>query len=240
MGFIFKNTLRFSILYLLLYVLDSFFKNNEALYSYRYYTNIALSSALLIFYLFKTKQKNISKKRLIIYALSLFIIGDVFFITGNSGKMTHFVFAAFLFIGAKICYSIRFLNSKDFKISKLVPFLLFGFAYMTIITNLVYNNLGYYFFPFLIYLFVVLLLMQFAYLRKGEVNELSFWLVIFGVFFSMIADSINILKIFYDPLIAYNKITVMFFYCLSQYMIILGVLQENRPINNNKKLKVNR
>ena len=77
-------------------------------------------------------------------------------------------------------------------------------------------------------------------LRKGEVNELSFWLVIFGVFFSMIADSINILKIFYDPLIAYNKITVMFFYCLSQYMIILGVLQENRPINNNKKLKVNR
>ncbi|MEL0643403.1 lysoplasmalogenase family protein [Olleya sp. Ti.3.14] len=239
MSFIFKNTLRFTILYLFLYVLDSFFKNNEALYSYRYFTKLALGITLLVFYLFKTKQKDISKKRLVIYALSLFIIGDVFFITGNSGEMTHFVFAAFLFIGAKICYSIRFLNSKDFKISKLIPFLILGFAYMTIITDLVYNNLGHYFFPFLIYLFVVLLLMQFAYLRKSEVNGLSFWLVLFGVFFSMIADSINILKIFYDPLIAYNKITVMFFYCLSQYMIILGVLKESRLTDNIEKLKVN-
>jgi len=233
MSFIFKNTLRFTILYLFLYVLDSFFKNNEALYSYRYFTKLALGITLLVFYLFKTKQKDISKKRLVIYALSLFIIGDVFFITGNSGEMTHFVFAAFLFIGAKICYSIRFLNSKDFKISKLIPFLILGFAYMTIITDLVYNNLGHYFFPFLIYLFVVLLLMQFAYLRKPEVNIISFWLVIIGVVAFMIADSINILKMFYNPLIAYNKITVMFFYSLAQYLIVLGILKET---NNKNKL----
>ena len=84
-----------------------------------------------------------------------------------------------------------------------------------------------------------MLLMQFAYLRKGEVNGLSFWLVILGVFFSMIADSINVLKTFYDPLFAYNKITVMFFYCLSQYMIIMGVLKETKPSDNFKNLKVN-
>ena len=48
----------------------------------------------------------------------------------------------------------------------------------------------------------------------------------------MIADSLDILKMFYDPEIAYNKITIMFFYCLSQYLIILGVLKETKSVTN--------
>lgn len=240
MNFIFKNTIRFSILYLSLYLLYSFFKNSYDLYSYRYFSKIALGVSLLLFYVLNNKQKDNTKKRLVIYALSLFLIGDFFFITGNSGKMTHFVIAEFLFIAGKICYSVRFLNNEDFKISKLIPFLVFCFAYMTLITSIVYNNLNHYFFPFLIYLFVVMLLMQFAFLRKNEVNTSSFWLVMIGVFLSMIADSINILKTFYNPMIAYNKITVMLFYCLSQYLIIVGGLKEKTTIDHTENvLKTN-
>ena len=233
MKFIFKNILRFSILYIALYIIDAFFKNNEALYIYRYISKTVLGLSLLLFYLFNTNQKDFKKKRLVIAALCLFVIGDFVFITGNYGNMMHFVAAAIFFIFAKICYSVRFLNNEDFNISKLIPFLLFCFAYMSIIMYLVYTNLGKYFIPLLLYLFVAMLLLQFAYLRRTEVNANSFWLVMIGVVAFMIADSINILKIFYNPLIAYNKITVMFFYCLAQYLIVLGILKET----NNKVQK---
>lgn len=235
MKLIFKTTLRFSILYLGLYLLDAFFKNNDTLYFYRYFSKILLSLSLLLFFLFNTKQKDSDKKNLVIAALCLFLFGDFFFISGNNGNMVYFIIASLLFIVAKICYSIRFLNKEDFNIIKLIPFLLFCFIYMSIIMSIVYNNLGQYFIPLLIYLFVAMLIMQFAYLRRGEVNVISFWLVIFGVIAFMIADSINILKMFYNPLIAYNKITVMFFYCLAQYLIVLGILKEN---NNAVKISV--
>ncbi|WP_256935170.1 lysoplasmalogenase family protein [Olleya sp. HaHaR_3_96] len=232
MTLFFKNILKFSILYLILYLLDSFLKNNQELSPYRYLSKTLLSFSLLIFYLLNTTQEDSGKKKLIIIALCCFAVGDLFFIAGNRGNMWHFMFAAFLFIIAKVCYSVRFFNNKDFKISKLIPFLLFCFCYMSIIMAIVYNQLGVFFIPLLIYLFVVMLLMQFAYLRKNEVNSESFWFVIFGVIASMIADSLDILKMFYDPEMAYNKITIMFFYCLSQYLIIIGVLKETKSSAN--------
>ncbi|APX99823.1 lysoplasmalogenase [Lacinutrix venerupis] len=226
MKFIFKYPFRFTIIYLILYILDAFFKNSDVLYSCRYVSKILLSSSLLVFYLYNTKQKDSNKKKLVITALSLFILGDFFFIRGNDNNIIHFVIAGILFAIAKIFYSIRFLNNKDFKISKLVPFLLFCFTYMSVIMFLVYSNLGGFFIPFLIYLFVAMLLMQFAFLRKEEVNSKSFWLVMVGVVAFMFADSINMLKMFYNPLIAYNKLTIMFFYCLAQYLIVFGILKE--------------
>ncbi|WP_272022663.1 lysoplasmalogenase family protein [Olleya namhaensis] len=238
MKFIFKSTLKFSVLYLLLYLLDSFFKNSEDLVMYRYLSKTLLSFSLLFFYLINTNQSDARKKNLIIISLACFLAGDVFFIAGNSGNTYHFLIAAALFIIAKVCYSVRFFNNKDFKISKLVPFLLFCFCYMSVIMSIVYNELGFYFLPLLIYLFVVMMLMQFAYLRSNEVNLQSFWLVIFGVVASMVADSINILRMFYDADIAYNKITIMFFYCLSQYLIILGVLNETKSTSKLKPINV--
>ena len=238
MKFIFKSTLKFSVLYLLLYLLDSFFKNTEGLVMYRYLSKTLLSLSLLLFYIINTKQKDQSKKKLIVIALTCFLIGDIFFISGNGGNAINVLIATALFILAKVCYSIRFFNNRDFKISKLIPFLLFCFCYMSIIMSIVYNQLGFYFLPLLLYLFVVMMLMQFAYLRSNEVNLKSFWFVMLGVVVSMIADSINILKTFYDADIAYNKITIMFFYCLSQYLIVLGVLNETKSASKLKSINV--
>lgn len=205
---------------------------------YRYLSKTLLSFSLLFFYLINTNQSDARKKNLIIISLACFLAGDVFFIAGNSGNTYHFLIAAALFIIAKVCYSVRFFNNKDFKISKLIPFLLFCFCYMSVIMSIVYNELGFYFLPLLLYLFVVMMLMQFAYLRSNEVNLQSFWLVIFGVVASMVADSINILRMFYDADIAFNKITIMFFYCLSQYLIIIGVLNETKSTSKLKSINV--
>ena len=96
--------------------------------------------------------------------------------------------------------------------------------------NFIYSKLGLYFIPTLIYLFVVLLLGQIAYLRKNEVNNLSYYLVLIGVLFSMLSDSIAFLKSFYDSSFFYHKYTIMLFYSLSQYLIVLGILKENNTL----------
>ena len=93
--------------------------------------------------------------------------------------------------------------------------------------SLVYSNLGDYFLPALLYLFIVMLVAQFAYLRKKEVNKESYWFVLIGIILSMFSDSITILKEFYSMDIAYNHITIMLFYGMSQYFIVIGILKEN-------------
>ena len=74
----------------------------------------------------------------------------------------------------------------------------------------------------------MMMLAQFAYLRKNEVNKTSYWLVLIDVLFSMFSDSINILKVFYNDEIAYNNISIILFYGVSQYLIILGIVTERK------------
>jgi hypothetical protein len=89
-----------------------------------------------------------------------------------------------------------------------------------------YDYLNEFFIPVIVYLFAILLVAQFAFLRKGVVNNASYKLVMLGIVFSIISDTIAILESFYDSDIAYNKITLMLFYGLSQYFIVIGILKE--------------
>ena len=223
---IFKNIRVFTILYLVLFLVDFSIKNNpDYHFPFRYISKSLLLLSLLLLYAINVREKNPKKRNLVFAALSCFLIGDIFLIGGDN--IVQFVIGALFFSIAKIFYTLRFTNNKDFKIIKLLPFLLFCFIYMSVIISIVYNNLVAFFFPTLFYLFIVMLLAQFAYLRKAEVNNLSYWLVLVGVICSMFSDSINTLKMFYDYDIAYNNFTIMFFYGISQYLILVGILQEH-------------
>lgn len=214
-----------------IFLLDTFVKVTSPLIIFRYITKAALIGMLLFHFLIKNN--NINKKDILvtIYAICSFIIGDAFIIAGNTSRSFLIIGVVFFAIG-KILYSIRFSNKKDFNILKLIPFLLFCFSYMSVVMIIVYNSLGSYFIPVLFYLFIVMLTAQFAYLRKYEVNKISYFLVLTGIVFSMFSDSITLLKIFYDEAIAYNEYTIMLFYSLSQYFIVIGLIKENSSSNN--------
>lgn len=222
---LFKNVAYFSILYFIAFLIDAYVKVNIVAFPYRYITKTFLISILLLFYTINNKEEDKSESRLIVIALLCFIIGDLFLIGGDT--KIRFGLGVLFFTIAKVLYVIRFSNKQDFEVLKLWPFLVFGFIYMSVIMLMVYDNLGVYFAPALLYLFVVLVLAQFAFLRKKEVNIKSFWLVLIGVLLSMFSDSITILKEFYDSEILYNSYSIMFFYSLSQYFIIIGLLYEN-------------
>ncbi|WP_299887589.1 lysoplasmalogenase [uncultured Lacinutrix sp.] len=234
MNLLFKNILYFTLLYLVFFIVDTIVKVNIELTCLRYFTKSSLMLLLLLFYVVNQNEQYKSKMYLVVIAICCFIIGDFFIIDGKS-KLFITVGAIF-FAVAKILYTIRFSNNNDFNILRLIPFLLFCFAYMSLVMLFIYNNLGVYFFPVLVYLFIVMITAQFAYLRKNNVNITSYWLVIIGIVLSMFSDSITFLKEFYDPEIAYNEYTIMLFYGLSQYFIVVGLVKES---TNFKKTKVN-
>jgi len=222
---LFNNISRFTCLYVFIFIIDSFVKVFYPFSVLRYITKASLIGVLLYYFILNNNETSKKNVKLIVYALCVFLVGDAL-ITASNISRYFLVFGVVLFGLGKILYSIRFSNKKDFNILKLMPFLLFCFSYMCLVMMLVYDTLGSYFIPVLVYLFIVMLTAQFAYLRRYEVNKISYMLVLIGVIFSMFSDSITILKEFYDDNIAYNQYTIMLFYGLSQYFIIVGITKE--------------
>ena len=92
--------------------------------------------------------------------------------------------------------------------------------------NLIYDNLHQLFIPVMIYFFTSVILLQFAFLRKADVNKMSYLVVFIGTVLCIVSDSITALKIFYLPNFAYEKITIMLFYGIGQYLIVYGITKE--------------
>jgi len=212
-------------------IVDGYIKVFYPLSIYRYFSKSLLLIVLLYYFILNNKASSKKNNKLIIYALIAFLIGDALITAGNYSRL-YLIYGVVCFAIGKIFYGIRFSNKKDFNILKLVPFLLFCFTYMCFVMMIVYHSLGSYFIPVLLYLFIVMLTAQFAYLRQYEVNKSSYVLVLIGVIFSMFSDSITILKEFYDSSIAYNQYTIMLFYAFSQYFIIVGITKEKIANSN--------
>ncbi|AUC81004.1 lysoplasmalogenase [Lacinutrix sp. Bg11-31] len=197
---------------------------------YRYITKSLLMILLIVFYL-KNYNKNDKKKHYFTFlALFLFWTASVSII--NHINNLNFIISMLFFILAKIMYCFRFTNNRDFKISRLVPFLAGGFVFMVSVLSLIYKGLGDFFIPVLIYFFVSLLLCIFAYLRKGDVNTKSYNLVLIAMFFLILSEVIMGVKTYYRPL-PFQNISVMLFYGIAQFLIVYGILIEVKIAKEN-------
>ncbi|MDO6597038.1 lysoplasmalogenase family protein [Oceanihabitans sp. 2_MG-2023] len=231
--FIFKNKRIFSVLYFSILLLDIILKLNIDTISFRLITKPFLMISLLVYYIINHKEKSKNKFLFMIIALSLFLVGDILFIFKNISVL--FTLGMFSFVLGKLFFAFKFSNQNDFKLIKLFPILSFCFIYILIILNIVYDKLEGYFFPVLFYLFVAMLVLQFAYLRKSEVDRKSYLIVGLGVLFSVFSDSISVLHVFYSEGIFYEKVTVILLYGISQYLIVTGIVSE-KIIKKNKNL----
>ena len=102
------------------------------------------------------------------------------------------------------------------------------FVYMVGLMHFVMGNLGSFLIPILIYIFVSLMVVLFAFLRKNEVDVKSYVLVLAGVVVAIISDSITVLQSFYNPNFPYHKILIMLIYGISQYLIVIGIVEEKK------------
>ena len=224
---IFKNKNIFSLVFLVVLIIDIVIKTTQDVCVYRFVSKVSLTVLLLAYYIINHKEVFYIKSFFMISALSFFLIGDVFLILYE--VELYYLFGIFCFAIGKLFYVFRFANQRDFKIKNILPVILFCFSFMLIILYLINDNLNNYFFPTLVYLFAVTMFVIFAFLRKGEVSNESYYLVIIGVILSLFADSIAALSSFYNSAIPFQAITIMLFYGVSQLLVVLGVVQGNSP-----------
>lgn len=219
-----KNRNFFSLVFLLVLITDIIIKTTQDICIYRFVSKISLSVLLISYYIFNQNEISKIKAFFMVMALIFFLIGDVFFILYE--VEIYYVFGIFSFAIGKLFYMFRFSHQEDFKLRKILPVIIFCFSLMMIILYLINDNLNNYFFPALIYLFADTMFVVFAFLRKGLVNNKSFYLVIIGVLLSLFSDSIAALTSFYSNAIPFQAAAVMLFYGMSQLLIVYGVLSE--------------
>jgi len=230
---LFRNHILFSVVFFFLLILDVVVKNLSDEVIQRLLTKMSLIALLLVFYLINNKEILRKNKYALVMALIFFMSGDLFFIFDKNPIC--FSLGILFFILGKLAYALRFTNNQDFSFKQLLPPLFILFSYMTFLMVLIQASLGDYFIPVLVYLFTSLIVCQFAYLRINTVSKKSFFLVLIGVFFSILSDSVSVLQAFYDENFGYHEITIMLFYGISQYLIIMGIVSEEHTALSKRK-----
>jgi hypothetical protein len=155
--------------------------------------------------------------------LLCFVVADVVLINVES-KIT-LALALFLVSVAKLFLCFRFSHKFDFKVRRLIPFSLIMFSYTVTLVSLVYEGLKEFFIPALLSFFLSLLLFQFAYLRRGVVNNKSYWLVFYGVLLFMFSEGLMAIKTFRTDL-PFQDGLIMLSYGTAMYLLVMGVVTE--------------
>ena len=224
MNFIFKDLIKFTALFFVMLLLDIVVKQSLPAVPYRYISKPLVVLLLIGYYLNNSNNHNKNAQLLTLAALISFLFGDVFLIKGAVDSMFLAIGISFFVLG-KAFYCFRFSHSKDFNISRLIPFFIFCFIFITGLFLLIYDNLEQMFIPILIYFFVAVMMLQLAYLRKEAVSSISYNMVLFGALITIVSDSVTALKEFYTP-VPFQEIWIMLFYGISQYLIIVGLTKE--------------
>lgn len=86
--------------------------------------------------------------------------------------------------------------------------------------------------PVLLFLFLTMIIIQFVFLRKSEVDYQSYLLVGFGILFSVIAETLAILDIFYSKKFLEESVILLVLYSVSHYLVILGLVTEKIQVNS--------
>lgn len=223
----------FSVIYFLVLTLDIVVKHSVYVLPFRFFTKSGLLILLFAYYIINHKENKRHKYIAVLVALSAFLIGDILMMF--SEVQLCFLIGMLAFVIGKACYGIRFSHSEDFKVRKLLPFIIICFGYVIFLFTNIYEGLGSFWLPVMVYFFVTLMMVLMAYLRHGVVNKLSFLLVFIGVICSLFSDSIVAYKEFKTN-IPLQEVLVMLFYGVSQYLIIIGLVYgtNNRIVSKNK------
>lgn len=219
----FKNRLYVTILFFLILGIDIYVKVFLDPLPTRYFTKSILIIILMSYFLLNQKETHCNNKYFV-FGLLFFWVGDLLLLLYEDNF--YYITGLIFFALGKLFYAKRFSHQNDFKISSLLPFLLVVFIYMVVIMMFVYDNLGDFFLPTIVYLFIVTCMMLFVYLRKDSVDKISYYLLMLAVFCSAISDTVGVLQTFYNPDIPYHEVMVMLFYGLFQYFVVFGLVLE--------------
>ncbi|MDY8134728.1 lysoplasmalogenase [Aquimarina sp. 2201CG5-10] len=191
--------------------------------SYRDITKPSVVGALIVFFL---RYSRVLPKRttlLMLLALVFSLSGDVLLLFTEQSHL-FFIMGLLSFLIAHVMYVLVFLKKRN-KTQKPGLFLAITLLYGLSLFYVLYPGLDQMLIPVIVYMVVILLMANTAFLRKGLVQKSSYNYVLVGALFFMLSDSLLALNMFYQPIMLSN-IMIMTTYAIAQLLIVYGVLKQ--------------
>lgn len=213
----------FIAIYAFIVLLDLVCSSNDSFYALRYYTKPAILIALILFFIKQKKELSTSVFRLMLGALLFSLAGDILLLFVVKSQL-FFITGLVMFLLAHIMYTFVFLKKRN-KQNKNKRFLLLTILYGAGLFYLLYPRLEDMLVPVALYMLVILVMSNTAYLRQGKVSVQSYIMVFLGSLFFMLSDSILAFTMFYKPLV-FDNIWIMTTYATAQILIVYGILKQ--------------
>ncbi len=225
---------QFSILFFIIVLIELISAQADTLQFVHYVAKPAIVTSLIVLFIKTSNQISKPIKSLTIAALLFSLFGDILLMLVNDWAH-FFTFGLISFLLAHVMYILVFLKHRN-KTRQPLGFLVVLLVYASFLFYTLYSGLGEMLIPVTIYMLVILTMATSAYLRKGEVNKLSYNFIFAGAILFMISDSLLAVNKFQMPLPLAN-ISIMLTYALAQFLIVLGILKLN--CNNKQKIATN-
>ena len=218
-----KDKNKFTLLFFGVLMLDILVKLSCPIFPYRYISKPPILILLILFYYLNQSEQKGNNFNWVMIGLLCFLITDVFLI--NHENIIALGVSLFLVSVAKLLLCFRFSHKFDFKVRRLIPFSILMFSYTLCLVSLVYDGLKGFFVPALLSFFISLLLFQFVYLRRGIVNNKSYWLAFYGVVLFMLSEGLMAIKTFRTDMLFQDGL-IMFCYGTSLYLVVMSIVTE--------------
>ncbi|WP_100612640.1 lysoplasmalogenase family protein [Confluentibacter lentus] len=220
---IFINNIRFAIFFLLILLVDVYVKIYSNNPNDRFLTKPLVLLSLITYYYFNKKHKNQKLEQNVLLAFIFFLLGDIMILNYLNSL---FLTLSMLFFGlGKVFFCLKFKSKEDFEFSRLLPFSVIIYIFITFIISVVYKNLQAFLIPGLITLFISLLMLNLAYLRKDKFSKESYLYVLFGCILFVLVESFNAIYTFNKNL-PFPNFLIVLFYGISIYLIVVGIVKE--------------
>lgn len=181
-------------------------------------TKALIMASLLGFYAFEV----IHQSKALILGMIAALLGDAFLLFETQ---EFFMIGMMAFLVMQICYTYRFSGDRrpDYLVVPYIPIVFVLIALSTVWT--MKHNLNSLFIPILVYSLAIALMASFAYWRKSSIA--GYGSVYMGAILFMISDFVLALNKFHVD-IPKDRYIVMITYMLAQYMIITGLVRQEK------------
>lgn len=213
----------FTALFFVIVVIELLSSTLKALSSFHNVAKPLIVISLILFFYLDGKQLANKTSRKILLALTFSLVGDVLLMFDHV-SINYFLTGLISFLLAHVFYILVFLEKKN-SLKKSISFITILIIYAFGLFYVLKDGLGNMLIPVIIYILVILAMVIAASLRKENVPNISYNLVLIGALFFIISDSIIAVNKFYGK-VPYEHLLIMSTYALAQYCIVMGVLKQ--------------
>jgi uncharacterized membrane protein YhhN len=193
----------------------------------QYVTKPLLLPALIV--LLASATSNAPGRKLMLAALFFSWAGDVLLMFESRDQL-FFIIGLVCFLTTHVLYIIYFLSIRSTKPSLLqkIPFLiLFVVAYGGGLVWLLFPKLGDLKIPVMIYAVVICTMLLCSLHVYNKVNTPANTMYVSGALFFVLSDSLLAVNKFDQPF-EYAGIIIILTYCVAQYLIVNGFIEQNK------------